>query len=613
MNKRYDLNICGEGGEYESLVLDCPIFQKRIKILRSQVVDHSSGDVAYLNFTAELEEKSFVDTKWKKEFILPQELNKKYKQLKKYIDNGYSNQEYKQSYIIPTISIKSNISDKLFTTFSSLKNLIAIGEINTHNLKNYNLELSSIIFVELIFKKKEHVFLIDVLYNQYFNFPKPPSRICINCNNLEFNRIQISVLADSSHKKRSVIHLHSRNYWIPANIGSYSHALMYENIVLTSGQIGIIPSTMCLPYPKSFSSEIVISLQNLERIFENMKISSMSCIAFISNECYVLPTNEIWKHSFLYNNDCLIILVNTLFSEALIEWNIIAKRECEISCNGITESNLWSISFSTFKIYKDSELSLENQINDFLAQYLPCSKSKQMHTKKPFLTLTYAQSINNKIGVRTGSAFVLSCKESKALTHKLRIEHDAILIGVGTAENDNPRLNARILGSQTSYCSLELQPIPVILDPSFRLKLTHKSKIIYMAKNKWGHPPIVLVAESFNCQEYHMPSFNILNAIGGKIIRVKTNVNGLFEWNDILCTLLKLKITSVMVEGGANVISTLLKEWKLIDSIIITISPIFIEDHNGVGIKSANTLCQIKNISWKTFGKDIVLAGKLSL
>ncbi|KTW31272.1 2,5-diamino-6-(ribosylamino)-4(3H)-pyrimidinone 5'-phosphate reductase [Pneumocystis jirovecii RU7] len=256
---------------------------------------------------------------------------------------------------------------------------------------------------------------------------------------------------------------------------------------------------------------------------------------------------------------------------------------------------------------------LNSEINEFLTQYLPCSKSKQIHNEKPFLTLTYAQSINNKIGTRTASPFVLSCKESKTLTHKLRIEHDAILIGVGTAESDNPRLNARVLDSQTSYYSLELQPIPVILDPNFRLKLTHESKIISMAKNKWGHPPIILVTENFNCQAYHKPSFDVLNAVGGKIIKVKTNINGLFEWNDILRTLLKLKITSVMVEGGANVISSLLKEWKLIDSIIITISPIFIEDRNDVVIKSANTLCQIKNISWKTFGKDVVLAGKLSL
>lgn len=32
INKLYDINLCGEGGEYETLVLDCPIFQKKIKM-----------------------------------------------------------------------------------------------------------------------------------------------------------------------------------------------------------------------------------------------------------------------------------------------------------------------------------------------------------------------------------------------------------------------------------------------------------------------------------------------------------------------------------------------------------------------------------------------------
>ena len=37
-----ELNICGEGGEYESLTLDCPLYRKRIDILEHEVVIHSS-------------------------------------------------------------------------------------------------------------------------------------------------------------------------------------------------------------------------------------------------------------------------------------------------------------------------------------------------------------------------------------------------------------------------------------------------------------------------------------------------------------------------------------------------------------------------------------------
>ncbi|KAG4305699.1 hypothetical protein PORY_000609 [Pneumocystis oryctolagi] len=418
MNKRYDLNLCGEGGEYESLVLDCPIFQKRIKIIKSEIIDHSSGDVAYLKLIAKLEEKSFINVKWKEEFILPNILDEKYKLFKECIDENYDDKDYSEIYRTPRISIKEYDNDRIFISSSKLNDLVAIGNVSacldprismTHtldeefhccmnrlkgnNLMNYGLEFHDIIFVELLFKKESYLSLIDPLYNQYFDFLKPPPRICINCHSLKLNRLQISVLANSSHKKRSVIYSYSQNCWIPANIGSYSHALVFENIIFTSSQIGIIPSTMRLPYPKSFSSEIVISLQNLERIIENARIFDISCVAFISDKFHVLPTNSAWKRSFLYDSDCLIILVNSLSYGALIEWNITGKRKYESSYDEIIENNFWSILYLNFKNFQNSELSLEEILNTLLDSF----KKSMMNGKILSSTIYYNRKSFKKI------------------------------------------------------------------------------------------------------------------------------------------------------------------------------------------------------------------------
>lgn len=51
MENKYGLNVCGEGGEYETATLDCPLFLKRIVIDESEVVIHSNdafAPVAYL-------------------------------------------------------------------------------------------------------------------------------------------------------------------------------------------------------------------------------------------------------------------------------------------------------------------------------------------------------------------------------------------------------------------------------------------------------------------------------------------------------------------------------------------------------------------------------------
>ena len=46
LHERYGLDVCGEGGEYESIVLDCPIFQHRLEIVDSEVISDSNSDAA---------------------------------------------------------------------------------------------------------------------------------------------------------------------------------------------------------------------------------------------------------------------------------------------------------------------------------------------------------------------------------------------------------------------------------------------------------------------------------------------------------------------------------------------------------------------------------------
>jgi diphthine-ammonia ligase len=46
LKKLYGINVCGEGGEYETLTLDCPLFKNaRIVLDESQVVLHSSDPI----------------------------------------------------------------------------------------------------------------------------------------------------------------------------------------------------------------------------------------------------------------------------------------------------------------------------------------------------------------------------------------------------------------------------------------------------------------------------------------------------------------------------------------------------------------------------------------
>jgi 2,5-diamino-6-(ribosylamino)-4(3H)-pyrimidinone 5'-phosphate reductase len=74
-------------------------------------------------------------------------------------------------------------------------------------------------------------------------------------------------------------------------------------------------------------------------------------------------------------------------------------------------------------------------LDDMDAPPSPASSSR------PGVTLTFAQSLDARIGRRDGKQLILSGDESMAMTHRLRKAHDAVLVGVGTVLNDNPGLN----------------------------------------------------------------------------------------------------------------------------------------------------------------------------
>lgn len=79
------------------------------------------------------------------------------------------------------------------------------------------------------------------------------------------------------------------------------------------------------------------------------------------------------------------------------------------------------------------------QAKDFLT---PLYTSLRPPSHRPIVTLTYAQSLDSKIALR-GRALLLSGKESMAMTHRLRVMHQAILVGSGTACIDDPQLNGK--------------------------------------------------------------------------------------------------------------------------------------------------------------------------
>ena len=57
ISEKWKINVAGEGGEFETLVLDAPFFRKRIVILASEIVEEGANTARLVVKNAKLEEK----------------------------------------------------------------------------------------------------------------------------------------------------------------------------------------------------------------------------------------------------------------------------------------------------------------------------------------------------------------------------------------------------------------------------------------------------------------------------------------------------------------------------------------------------------------------------
>lgn len=236
---------------------------------------------------------------------------------------------------------------------------------------------------------------------------------------------------------------------------------------------------------------------------------------------------------------------------------------------------------------------------------------------RPFVTLTFATSLDSSLSLAPGVQTKLSGPGSKAMTHFLRSRHSAILVGVSTVLADDPGLNCRIAGAAS-------QPRPIIIDPHLRWKPAHSSRVLETCRNGLGLAPYILTA--IEPSEWPTESVQLLHEHGGKFIFIASTHSGdegrmRFDWRDVFEALGAEGHTSVMVEGGGQIINSLLEPTyhQLVDSVIVTIAPTWL-GQGGVVVSPNRTkddqgnpvpAARLSSISWHPFGEDVVLCGKL--
>jgi 5-amino-6-(5-phosphoribosylamino)uracil reductase/diaminohydroxyphosphoribosylaminopyrimidine deaminase/5-amino-6-(5-phosphoribosylamino)uracil reductase len=215
---------------------------------------------------------------------------------------------------------------------------------------------------------------------------------------------------------------------------------------------------------------------------------------------------------------------------------------------------------------------------------------------RPRVTIHYAQTLDGRIATCTGNSQWISGDGSLRLAHELRAAHQAVMVGIGTALVDNPRLTLRLAPGRT--------PLRVVADSTLRLPLDS-----HLLSD--GDAPTVVATTSRAPRE----RIDAVRASGAEVLVIAQDPAGRVDLPALFAQLFARGIGSLLIEGGGCLITSALHQ-RLVDRLVVCIAPKLI----GAGIEAIGDLRILRLAEALTFsrcgftplGEDMIFDGELS-
>jgi riboflavin-specific deaminase-like protein len=222
---------------------------------------------------------------------------------------------------------------------------------------------------------------------------------------------------------------------------------------------------------------------------------------------------------------------------------------------------------------------------------------KNEQTGRPFVTLKFAQSLDGRIATSTGDSRWISAPASLRLAHKLRREHDAILVGVGTVLADDPQLTVRLIKGR--------DPLRIIIDSQLRTQLTSQ----VLADGAAARTLMVTAATVDPSRAREIQN------LGAEILRLPAAQGGKgLDISRLLEELGRRGVATVLVEGGRGVITSLLAA-RAVDRLVVVIAPKIIgqgtEAIGDLGITRLSEAITFASVKVRMLGTDVIFDGRL--
>ncbi|KAG0712640.1 Diphthine--ammonia ligase [Chionoecetes opilio] len=380
MKEKYHLNVCGEGGEYETFTLDCPLFMKRIVVHKTEMVE-TAGDVGYLNLTdielvskdipegtSQLEMVKASGLRFPEDFLSDLKLAEEEQQAEDQAKERHIEDECDIAALrceeeeawegegdqCPFVRTPTGFS--FMSTISSATTEDAIVKLK-ELLTGEDMAMRHVTSVKMYVQDMNDYMQLNNQYIRHFSV-NPPVRVCVEVPLPSQVRVQLDVCAwrqshvtaeeeegDQLHpSSRTTMHVQGISHWAPANIGPYSQAV--GGVVVVAGMIGLVPGTMQV-VAGGVEVQARLALRHVSRVITAIAPST-DVRAVVQGVCFVTRLSDVGvaRRMMARLSESQIstyVVVPALPRGALVEWQTwacVENNKFEYEEKGYTRGNV---------------------------------------------------------------------------------------------------------------------------------------------------------------------------------------------------------------------------------------------------------------------------------
>jgi len=353
---KWGVNVCGEGGEYETFTLDFPLFRQKLVAESSKIVTHSQDAFAPVCLLVQKlcfqeKEKFFIDKSHLElvdkalagtniSSLDPLEYCAPFHQLSntahlsegeteevdlREAEQGFSEEPGGLFRVMNIAGSGETGADSIEDAFNKLETI----------LRGNAASLSQVVKVVMYVDSMQNYAAMNAQYNKHFGL-NPPARVCVGLGKEKLPpscQVVLSLVGRREEEGRKVLHVQGWSHWAPANIGPYSQAVAAGDRIFLSGMIGLVPGSMEMVGEEE-AAQAGLALRHVQRVSQAMGCDDLCNTSTVN--CYILDmegakqASQTWKA--LYEKEEVVPKVNYLIvrelpRKAKVEWEVVMENK----------------------------------------------------------------------------------------------------------------------------------------------------------------------------------------------------------------------------------------------------------------------------------------------